>query len=88
MAADKQIFIFFQQNHVANDEYFEQFNPLVDTAESYGSSLRMSRGLVDEELCLMDMDRENCTPAQTTEALAPAGEKYLALLMFGGANKE
>ena len=56
VAADKQIYTFFQRNDMTNDDYFEQFNALVDTAESYGSSLGMSRGLVDEELRLMGMD--------------------------------
>jgi hypothetical protein len=42
VAADKQIHVFFQRNDMTNDDYFEQFNALVDTAESYGSSLGMS----------------------------------------------
>lgn len=50
VAADKQIYVFFQQSDVTNNDYFEQVNVLVDTAESNGSSLGMSRILVDEEL--------------------------------------
>eukprot|EP00804_Cyclotella_cryptica_P023700 CCRYP_019316-RA/>CCRYP_019316-RA protein AED:0.38 eAED:0.25 QI:0/0/0/1/0/0/2/0/908 len=88
VAADKQIYIFFQQNDVTNDEYFEQFNALVDTAESYGSSLGMSRGLVDEELRLMGTNRASCSVAQKEEAFSTAREKYLAMLMLDGANKE
>ena len=88
VAADKQIYVFFQRNDMTNDDYFEQFNALVDTAASYGSSLGMSRGLVDEELRLMGMDRESCTSTQKSEALATAKEKYLAMLMFNGANKD
>jgi hypothetical protein len=88
VAADKQIFVFFQRSDVTNDDYFEQFKALVDTAESYGSSLGMSRGLTDEELRRMGTDRDNCTPAQRSEALTTAKEKYLAMLMLDGANKE
>lgn len=55
-AADKQIYVFYQKNDVKNDDYFEQFNALVDTAESYGSSIGMTRGLVDEELRRMGTD--------------------------------
>jgi len=54
----------------------------VDTAESYESSLGMSRLLVNEELCLMGTNHEECTTAQKTEALATAREKYLAMLML------
>lgn len=47
VAADKQIYFFFQHNNMTNNDYFEQFNALIDMAESYRSSLVMSRGLVD-----------------------------------------
>ena len=66
VAADKQIYVFFQRNDMTNDNCFEQCNALVDTAESYGSSLGMSQGLVDEELKLMGTDQSRCTGAQKT----------------------
>ena len=50
VGADKGIYLFTQLNGVSNDEYFEQFNALVDTAESYGSSLGHSKALVDAQL--------------------------------------
>jgi hypothetical protein len=87
VAANKQIYVFYQKNDLTNEDNFEQFNALVDTAESYGSSIGMSRGLVNEELKRMGTDRDGCTVAQRTQALAVAKEKYLAMLMLDGANK-
>jgi hypothetical protein len=69
-----------------NDDYFEQFNALIDTAESYASSIGMSRGLVNKELRRMGTDRDGCTAEQRAQALAVVKEKYLAMLMLDGAN--
>lgn len=88
VATDKQIYMFFQKSDMTTDNYFEQFNALVDTTKSYGSSLGMSKGLVDEELRLMGMDQSSCTEAQKTEAITTVIEKYFTMLMFNGSNKE
>ena len=87
VGADKGIYLFVQKNGVSNDAFFEQFNALVDTADSYGSNLGLSSTLTDAELVKMGVTRANATNAQITQAAAAAREAYLAMLMLDGAHE-
>ena len=72
---------------MTNDSYFEQFNALVDAAESYGSSLGYSSALTESELTKLGTTRANATNAQMASANASAREAYLAMLMLDGAHE-
>ena len=87
VGADKGIFLFTQKRGVTNDSYFEQFNALVDAAESYGSGLGYSPTLTDAELRKLGTTRENATDEQLATANASAKEAYLAMLMLDGAHE-
>ena len=87
VGADKGIFLFTQRNGMSNDSYFEQFNALVDTAESYGSSLGRSESLFVAELNKMRVNKANATDQQKRQALETAKESYLAMLMLDGAHE-
>ena len=56
---------------MSNTVYYDKFNAGVESAESYGSSIGLSKGLIKSKL----------TVPRTT-----AKEKYLAMLMLDRAN--
>jgi hypothetical protein len=84
--ADKAIFLFYQHDGMSNTDYFEQFNAMVESAQSYGSSLGVSEGLRNLELANSGHTITNATAAQKQAAITAAKEKYLATVMLDGAN--
>jgi hypothetical protein len=81
--ADKAIMLFFQSNKMSNTVYYEEFNACVESVESYGSSIGLSKGLIKSELTV---PMANATAAMKQQARTTAKEKYLAMLMLDGAN--
>ena len=69
MAADKSIYIFWQNDDMSNVSYFEQFNVLVDSTESYGCSVSHSKGLGNVEIATMGTDHMHATDDQKHKAM-------------------
>ena len=86
VTADKSIYIFWQKDRMDNASYFEQFNMLIDTADSYGCRMGHSKGLVDIKMEKMNTDHPCVTNDQKRKAVDLAREAYLTMVMLDGAN--
>ncbi|KAL3767956.1 hypothetical protein ACHAWO_004034 [Cyclotella atomus] len=73
---------------LSNRNFHEHFNSLVTSAESYGSSIGDCSALVDEELRLINpnKNRGNATNDELEQCTTRAKEKYVAMLMLDAAN--
>ena len=66
----KKLFIFFQENGVSNNHYYEQFMALVDTIEAYGGheSIGNVPFLVNKNLESQGVDPPSAGTAQLVKA--------------------
>jgi hypothetical protein len=76
-----------QGKHRSNQECYDEFNSMVDTAEASGATIGAHPGGVSEILNTTASDANNPSKAETTEAVATATQRHLAVAFLLGADK-
>jgi hypothetical protein len=71
----------------SNQEYYDEFNSMVETAEESGATIGNHPGGVAEILTLIANDSDNPTDAEHTAATQAATQRYLAVALLLGADK-
>jgi hypothetical protein len=74
-----------QGKHRSNQEYYDEFNSLILTAEESGATIRAHPGGVTDILSTTAVDPSNPTNNEQTAAVKAATERYLAVaFLLGG----
>jgi hypothetical protein len=76
-----------QGKHRSNEECYDAFNSMVDTAEASGATIGAHPGGVSEILNMIARDANNPSKAKTAEAVATATQRYLAVAFLLGSDK-
>jgi hypothetical protein len=77
-----------QGKHRSNQEYLDEFNSMVITAEESGATTGTHPGSVTEALNRAAADADNPTGAERDAAIKSATERYLAVAFLLGAEIE
>jgi hypothetical protein len=71
----------------SNQEYYDEFNSLVETAEESGATIGNHPGGVTEILTLIADDTDSPTDAEQAAAVQAATQRYLAVALLLGADR-
>jgi hypothetical protein len=76
-----------QGKHRDNQEYYDEFNSMVLTAQESGATIGAHPGGVSEVLSMQATDPANPTDVERTTAMKTATERYLAVAFLLGSDK-
>ena len=76
-----------QGKHRSNQEYYDEFNSLVLTAEDSGATIGSHPGAITDVLSTSVVDPNNPTSKETSAATKVATDRYLAVAFLLGADK-
>jgi hypothetical protein len=76
-----------QGKHRSNQEYLDEFNSMVITAEESGATTGTHPGSVTEALNRAAADADNPTGAERDAAIKSTTERYLAVAFLLGADR-
>jgi hypothetical protein len=76
-----------QGKHRSNQECYDEFNSMVDTAEASGATIGAHPGGASEILNMIARDTNNPSKAETAEAVATATQRCLAVAFPLGSDK-
>jgi hypothetical protein len=83
----RDFYSLLQGQHRSNQEYYDEFNSLVKTAQESGASIGVHPGGINEVLSKSVIDPDNPTHIERSTAIKTAGERYLAVAFLLGSNK-
>jgi hypothetical protein len=73
--------------HRSNQEHYDEFNSMVDTAEASGATIGAHPGGASEILNTTARDANNPSNAESAEAVATATQRHLAVAFLLGSDK-
>ncbi len=76
-----------QGKHRSNQEYYDEFNSMVLTAEESGATIGAHPGGIQEALIFEAIDANNPSDVERTAATKTATDRYLAVAFLLGADK-
>jgi hypothetical protein len=76
-----------QGKHCPNQEYYDEFNSLVNTAEDSGATIGIHPAGVNEVLPTLAANSDNPTMDKQASAIKAAGERYLAVAFLLGSDR-
>jgi hypothetical protein len=76
-----------QGRHRNNQEYYDEFNSMVLTADENGATIGAHPGGIQEALNIDTIDAKNPSDVERTAAIKTATDQYLAVVFLFGANK-
>jgi hypothetical protein len=88
--AIKKMLYYFQKPSQSNSDYHEDFMAMVEVIEEYGGAglLMYFPAMIKKELKTNSLTISGATSAQMEEAKKTLREKFLAVLMWNGANQD
>jgi hypothetical protein len=90
VAANKNLFYFFQKIEQSNADYHEDFMAMLKVIEEYGGTVLMTNfpNMLKQELDADGIDLSKATSNQVKEGKKTVCKKFLAAQMLSGANRE
>jgi hypothetical protein len=83
----RDFYSLLQGQHRSNQEYYDEFNSLVKTAQESGASIGVHPAGINEVLSKPAIDPDNPTHIERSTAIKMASERYLAVAFLLRSDK-